>query len=71
MSLLASSNMHRDALVRVLSQIKIDIFTTPKGLIHILTTDIATCIVISDDELPPEGSDHVRPLYISVPCSGH
>ncbi|RVW86552.1 hypothetical protein CK203_045629 [Vitis vinifera] len=30
----------------------------------------ATCIVFSDDDLPPEGSDHTRPLYISVGCSG-
>nr|CAN77717.1 hypothetical protein VITISV_004666 [Vitis vinifera] len=30
----------------------------------------ATCIVFSDDDLPPKGSDHACPLYISVGCSG-
>ncbi|KAL6325084.1 hypothetical protein AAG906_022651 [Vitis piasezkii] len=70
-SLLASSSTHRDALVKALSQIRIDTSTTPEGLIHILTADRATCIVFSDDNLPPEGSDHVHPLYISVACSGH
>ncbi|RVW92803.1 hypothetical protein CK203_042611 [Vitis vinifera] len=30
----------------------------------------ATCIVFSDDDLPPDGLDHVRPLYITVGCSG-
>ena len=30
----------------------------------------ATCIVFLDDDLPPEGSDHIRPLYITVGCSG-
>ena len=35
-----------------------------------MTTGRATCIVFSDDDLPPEGSDHTRPLYISVSCSG-
>ena len=30
----------------------------------------ATCIVFLDDDLPPEGSDHTRPLYIFVGCSG-
>ena len=30
----------------------------------------ATCIVFSDDDLPLEGSDHTRPLYISINCSG-
>ena len=31
-----------------------------------MTAGRATCIVFSDDDLPPEGSDHTRPLYISV-----
>ena len=34
-----------------------------------VTVARATCIVFSDDDLPPEGSDHMRPLYISVGCS--
>ena len=63
-SLLASSNTHRDALIRALSQIRIDTATTPKGLIHFLTVDRATCIVFSDDDLPLDGLDHVRPLFI-------
>ena len=35
-----------------------------------LTADRTTCIVFSDDDLPPEGSNHVRPLFIDVVCSG-
>ena len=35
-----------------------------------MTVGRATCIVFSDDDLPPEGSDHTRPLYIFVGCSG-
>ena len=69
-SLLASSSTHRDALIRALSHIRVDTATTPGGLIHFLTADRATCIVFSDDDLPPEGSDHVRPLFIDVACSG-
>ena len=69
-SLLASSITHRDALIRALSQIRVDIATTPKGLIHFLTADRATCIAFSGDDLPPKGSDHVRPLFINVTCSG-
>ena len=68
---MASSSTHKDALVRVLSQIRIDTSTTPEGLIHILTADRATCIVFSDDDLPLEGPSHIRPLYINVACSGH
>ncbi|RVW29023.1 hypothetical protein CK203_088881 [Vitis vinifera] len=70
-SLLASSSTHRDALIRALSQIRVETTTTPEGLIHMMTVGRATCIVFSDDDLPPEGSDHTRPLYISVGCSGH
>ena len=58
-------------MIRALSQIRVDTATTPGGLIHFLITDRATCIVFSDDDLPPEGSDHVCPLFIDVACSGH
>ena len=68
---MASSSTHRDSLIRALNQIRIHTATTPGGLIHFLTADRATCIVFSDDDLPPEGSDHVRPLFINVACSGH
>ena len=68
-SLLASSNTHRDALIRALSHIRVDTATTPRGLIHFLTADRATCIVFSDNDLPHEGSDHVLPLFIDVACS--
>ena len=69
-SLLASSSTHRDALIRALSHIRVDTATTPGGLINFLTVDRATCIVFSDDDLPPNGSDHVRPLFIDVACLG-
>ena len=70
-SLLASSNTHRDAFIRALSQIRVDIAITLEGLIHFLTVDKATCIVFSYDDLPPKGSYHVRPLFIDVAYSGH
>ena len=69
-SLLASSSTHRDALIRALSQIGVDTTTTPEGLIHFLTADRATCITFSNNDLPPEGLSHVRPLFIDVACSG-
>ena len=67
---MASSSIHKDALVRSLGQIRVDTTTTPEGLIHMLIADRATCIVFSDDDLPPEGSNHVRALFIDVVCSG-
>ncbi|RVW16019.1 hypothetical protein CK203_079013 [Vitis vinifera] len=61
---------HRDALIRALSQIRVETTTIPEGLIHMVTDGRATCIVFSDDDLPPDGPDHTRPLYISIDCSG-
>ncbi|RVW88107.1 hypothetical protein CK203_042911 [Vitis vinifera] len=69
-SLLASSSTHRDVLIRALSQIRVKTTTSPEGLIHMMPVGQATCIVFSDDDLPQEGSDHTRSLYISVGCSG-
>ena len=68
-SLLASSSTHRDALIRALRQIQVETTTSPEGLIHMMTAGRATCIVFSDDDLPPKGLDHTHPLYISVGCS--
>ena len=58
-------------MIRALSQIRVETTTTSKGLIHMMMTDRATCIVFSDDDLPLEVSDHTRPLYIIIGCSGH
>ena len=69
-SLLASSTTHRETLIRALSWIRVDMTTSPEGLIHMLTTGRASCVVFSEDDLPPEGSDHTRPLHISVSCLG-
>ena len=37
---------------------------------HMLTAGRASCTVFSEDDLPLEGSDHTRPLHISVGCLG-
>ena len=58
-------------MIQALSQIRVETTTTPEGLIHIITTSKATCIVFSDDDLSPDGLDHVRLLYITVGCSCH
>ncbi|KAL6346964.1 hypothetical protein AAG906_006024 [Vitis piasezkii] len=52
-----------------IDEIRVETTTTPERLIHMMTAGRATCIVFSDDDLPPDGLDHVRPLYITVGCS--
>ena len=69
--MLATSSTHRDALIRLLSQMHVEISTTPKGLIHMMTADRATCIVFSVDDLPPAGFGHTRHLHITVVYLGH
>ena len=69
-SLLASSSTYRDALIRALSQIRVETTTTSERLIHIVMVGRTTCIIFSDDDLPPKGLDHICPLYILVGCSG-
>ena len=57
-------------MIRALSRIRVDTTTSPEGLINMLTAGRASSIVVSEDDLPLEGSDHTRPLYISVSCLG-
>ncbi|RVW20335.1 hypothetical protein CK203_116411 [Vitis vinifera] len=68
-SLLASSSTHRDALIRALSQIRVETTTSPEGLIHMMTADEPHASY-SQTMICHEGSDHTRSLYISVGCSG-
>ena len=68
---MATSSTHRDALIQALSQTHAETSTTQEGLIHMMITNRATCIVFSVDDLPPKGSNHTHPLYILVVCSGH
>lgn len=70
-SLLASSNIHRDALIRAMSKIMVKTTTTPDGLIHMMTVSRTTCIMFADDDLLPNGSDHTHSLYISIGCLDH
>ena len=58
-------------MILALNQIRIETTTTVEGLIHMMTTGRATCIVFLDVDLPHEGLDHVHPLYITIGCSGH
>ncbi|RVW78333.1 hypothetical protein CK203_047741 [Vitis vinifera] len=50
-------------------EIRVETTTTLERLIHMMTAGRATCIVFSNDDLPPDGLDYVRLLYITVGCS--
>ena len=54
-----------------MSQRRGETTTTLKRLIHIMTTDMVTCIVFFVDNFQSKGLDHTRPFYISVIYSSH
>ncbi|XP_071940869.1 uncharacterized protein [Coffea arabica] len=71
LDLLFSSDVHRDALIDVLTKaqiprdISVDNFSNVVGSV-LFNKQIA----FSDDELPTEGIEHNRALYITVRCNG-
>ncbi|RVW87619.1 hypothetical protein CK203_041197 [Vitis vinifera] len=46
-------------------EIRVETTTTPEGLIHMMTAGRATCIVFSDDDLPPDALN-VCPLATAI-----
>ena len=54
-----------------MSRIQFDTTTLSNGLLHKLTTNRASCIVFSNDNLLHKGIDHTQPLYITIGCLGH
>ncbi|XP_071939079.1 uncharacterized protein [Coffea arabica] len=71
LDLLFSSDVHRDALIDVLTRtqiprdISVDNFSNVVGSVLFNKQ-----IIFSDDELPTEGIGHNRALYITVRCNG-
>ncbi|KAI5396444.1 hypothetical protein KIW84_062599 [Lathyrus oleraceus] len=69
MSLLLSSEAHRESLMKILSvahvtkDIIVDQFD---GVISNLTS--RACLGFSDDDLPPQGRAHNKVLHVSIKC---
>ena len=68
--LLMYSRDHREALVLALDQKKIPMSCTPEQMVGSLTEIIPGAIVFSDDDLPLEGRDHHRALFIKAEVKG-
>lgn len=65
--LLTTSLKHREALLNALSNIKIAPDTTLENLINLLTEEkLPTTITFSGKELPPEGPNHNKVLYLPM-----
>ncbi|XP_039683789.1 uncharacterized protein [Medicago truncatula] len=69
MSLLTSSDAHRDALMKVLNQAYVDHDVT-LGQFGSIVGNVTACnnLSFSDEDLPVEGKNHNMALHISVMC---
>ena len=61
-----SSKKHRDALFKALDDAKIATDASPCEMIASLMKAPSNAITFSDEDLPPEGRIHNRPLFIQT-----
>ena len=64
------SRDYREALVLALDQKKISMSCTPEQMVGSLTETPLGAIIFSDDNLPLEGRDHHRALFIKAEVKG-
>nr|XP_027095987.1 uncharacterized protein LOC113715883 [Coffea arabica] len=71
LDLLFSSDMHRDALIEVLTKAQIPKDISVDNFSHVVGNVLFTKQnIFSDEELPAEGIGHNKALYIVVRCNG-
>ncbi|KAF5934572.1 hypothetical protein HYC85_030743 [Camellia sinensis] len=69
--LLMVSRVHRQAVLSAMDKAKLSIDTTPEQLVGLVFPGGGSpTLTFSDKELPPKGTNHNKPLYISVECRG-
>ena len=65
-----NSRAHREALVRALDQKKISMIFTSAQMVNSLIQSPNGAIMFTDDDLPLEGRDHSRALFIMAKVKG-
>ena len=68
--LLMNSRVHREALVMALDHKKLPIACTPEEMINSLTETAPGTVIFTDDDLPLEGRDHHKALFIKAEVKG-
>ena len=64
-----ASGVHRQAVLSAMDKAKLFIDTTPEQLVGLVFPGRGSpALTFSDKELPPEGTTHNKPLYVSVEC---
>ncbi|XP_077230199.1 uncharacterized protein LOC143863420 [Tasmannia lanceolata] len=68
--LLMSSSKHKKVVLKELNAAQVPTEITPDELVSLVAvTKTSKVISFTDDDLPPEGSDHARSLKITVICN--
>ncbi|XP_077223336.1 uncharacterized protein LOC143856942 [Tasmannia lanceolata] len=68
--LLMASSKHRKLVLRELNVAQVSVNTTPDELVSLVVmARAAKTLSFTDDDLPPEGQDHTKPLKITVICN--
>lgn len=67
--LIVGSKSHCDALLDALTKMKIADDVSPEGLLNIVFNEhVKPAITFSEEDLPEEGSQHNKALYITMIC---
>lgn len=67
--LLMASREHRQALLSLMNKTKLPIEATPDELMSlIMSWEANPMLSFSDKKRPPEGTNHNKPLYVSLEC---
>ncbi|XP_077217858.1 uncharacterized protein LOC143852360 [Tasmannia lanceolata] len=68
--LLLASPKHRQVVLRELNLSQVSVEITPDELVSLVAvTRASRDLSFTDEDLPPEGRDHVRPLRITIICN--
>ncbi|XP_077252377.1 uncharacterized protein LOC143891726 [Tasmannia lanceolata] len=68
--LLMASSKHRKLVLQELNAAQVSVNTSPDELVSLVAmARAAKTLSFADDDLPPEGRDHTKPLKITVFCN--
>ena len=67
-----ASQKHREALLDTLNKKKVPIESTPQEVLSLMGVEGSShpFLAFSNEDLPPKGATHTRPLQITIECVG-
>ena len=65
-----NSKVHREVLVLALDHMKVPIVCTPEQMVYSLTKNAPRAVIFTDNDLPLNGRDHYKALFIKAEVKG-